>query len=169
MHAQEYFLIGLAPIQVNYLGYPGSMGVDFMDYIIADKVIIDRSNQEFFSEKIVYLPNCYQVNDNKRIISHEVMTRRQFGLPDDKFVYCSFNNNYKITPEIFDTWMKILHQVQNSLLWVLVDNSIAKDNLVKEALKRGIASDRLYFAKKIELTSHLARHRLRLFFLILSM
>ena len=159
------FAYRAAPIQVNYLGYPGSMGVDFIDYIIADKVIIDEKNQDSFSEKIVYLPNSYQVNDNNKRISKSVATRELYGLPNDKFIFCSFNNNYKITPEIFNIWMNILHRVENSILWLYEDNVWATENLRKEASARGISPDRLYFAPKIDAAHHLARHRLADLFL----
>ena len=159
------FAYRAAPIQVNYIGYPGSMGLEFIDYIIADKVIIDQKNQDSFSEKVIYLPHCYQVNDMNKKVSQALITRQDYGLPLDKFIFCSFNNNYKITPEIFDVWMNILHQVENSILWLLVDNSFAKDNLIKEAAKRGISGDRIYFANKIDLPRHLARHRLADLFL----
>jgi tetratricopeptide (TPR) repeat protein len=159
------FAYRAAPIQVNYIGYPGSMGLGFIDYIIADKVIIDQKNQDFFTEKVVYLPNCYQVNDNNKKVSNSIITRQDFGLPPDKFIFCSFNNNYKITPEIFDVWMSILHKVKNSILWLLVDNSWAKDNLLNEAANRGISSERIYFAGKMDIADHLARHRLADLFL----
>lgn len=159
------FAYRAAPIQVNYIGYPGSMGLGFIDYIIADKVIIDHKNQDFFTEKVVYLPNCYQVNDNNKKVSNSIITREHYGLPLDKFIFCSFNNNYKITPEIFDVWMNILRKVDNSILWLLVDNPWAKDNLIKEASNRGISSDRIYFASKMDLADHLARHRLADLFL----
>ena len=148
-----------APIQVNYLGYPGTMGAAFIDYIVADKTIIPASNQSFFSEKIVYLPNCYQVNDARRSISDKRYTRLELGLPETGFVFCCFNNNHKITPATFDSWMRILKQVDSSVLWLFEDNPTAARNLRKEAVKRGILADRLIFAGVMNLPEHLARHR----------
>jgi protein O-GlcNAc transferase len=154
-----------APIQVNYLGYPGTMGTQFLDYIIADKVVAPLEQQPFFTEKIVHLPDCYQVNDSKREIAEGTPTRQAVGLPEHGFVFFCFNNNYKITPRVFDCWMRILRQVENSVLWLLEDNATAKSNLRKEAIARGINSDRLIFAKRIPLAEHLARQRLADLFL----
>ena len=148
-----------APIQVNYLGYPGSMGASYMDYIIADHTIIPKENQPFFTEKVVYLPNSYQVNDAKRKVSDKVFTRSELGLPENGFVFCCFNNNFKITPHTFDSWARILKQVPGSVLWLLEDNALAKANLMKEAQLRGLSEDRLVFAGRLELSEHLARHR----------
>jgi predicted O-linked N-acetylglucosamine transferase (SPINDLY family) len=149
-----------APIQVNYLGYPGTIGAPYMDYIIADKTIIPEESQKYYSEKIVYLPNSYQVNDSKRKISDKIFTKEEFGLPKDKFIYCCFNNSYKITPQTFDGWMKILNEVQESVLWLLEDNITATKNLKKEAANRGIDPNRLIFSERIPLEEHLARHKL---------
>jgi predicted O-linked N-acetylglucosamine transferase (SPINDLY family) len=154
-----------APIQVSYLGYPGTMGVDYMDYIIADKVVIPEANQHFYSEKVVYLPHSYQVNDSKRVISERVFSRSEVGIPENAFVFCCFNNNYKILPDTFDIWMRILQSVPNSVLWLLDDNPTATSNLIKEAESRGVAGARLIFAKRIRLDEHLARHRLADLFL----
>ena len=148
-----------APIQVNYLGYPASMGADYMDYIIADSVIIPQKNRPFFREKIAYLPNSYQVNDSKRKVSERVFSRGEFDLPENGFVYCCFNNNFKITPNIFDSWARILKAVPGSVLWLLEDNALAKANLIKEARARGLSEDRLVFAGRLDLPEHLARHR----------
>jgi len=154
-----------APIQVNYLGYPSTMGTPLIDYIIADEVVAPLEQQQFFAEKIVHLPDCYQVNDSKRKIAAETPTRQAVGLPEHGFVFFCFNNNYKITPRIFDSWMRILRQVEDSVLWLLVDNASAKSNLRKEVLARGINPDRLIFAKRIPLAEHLARQRLADLFL----
>ena len=148
-----------APIQVNYLGYPASMGADYMDYIIADSVIIPQKNRPFFREKIAYLPNSYQVNDSKRKVSERVFSSGEFDLPENGFVYCCFNNNFKITPNIFDSWARILKAVPGSVLWLLEDNALAKANLIKEAQLRGLSADRLVFAGRLDLPEHLARHR----------
>jgi predicted O-linked N-acetylglucosamine transferase (SPINDLY family) len=136
-----------------------------MDYLIADEVVIPPSSQAFYTEKIVYLPNCYQANDSQRVIADTVFTKLEMGLPKDSFVFACFNNNYKITPPIFDAWMRILKQVEQSVLWLLEDNPTAADNLRKEAGLRGVSPDRLIFAKRLPLAEHLARHRLADLFL----
>jgi predicted O-linked N-acetylglucosamine transferase (SPINDLY family) len=141
------------------------MGADYMDYIIADKFVIPESNQHFFTEKVVYLPHSYQVNDSKRIISARVFSKKEVGIPDNAFVFCCFNNNYKILPDTFDIWMRILLSVPNSILWLLDDNPTATSNLIKEAESRGVDGKRLIFAKRIQLDEHLARHRLADLFL----
>jgi len=148
-----------APIQINYLGYPGTMGTEAMDYIIADKILIPPEFQKFYSEKVIYLPDSYQVNDSKRVISEERFSRQELGLPEKAFVFCCFNNNYKITPDTFDVWMRVLHAVPGSVLWLFEDNSVAASNLKKEAQSRGIDPDRLIFAKRLPIAQHLARHR----------
>ncbi len=147
-----------APIQVNYLGYPGTMGAPFIDYLIADSFIVPPEHQPWFDEKIVYLPNCYQPNDTKRRIALWTPSRADCALPDEGFVFCSFNNNYKITPEVFDVWMRLLGAVPGSVLWLLQSNPLVKDNLSREAAARGIDPERLVFAPKAELSQHLARH-----------
>ena len=148
-----------APIQVNYLGYPGTTGADCIDYIIADKTIIPIESQSHYSEAIVYLPNSYQANDRNRLISDMNFTRLDLGLPANGFVFCCFNNNFKILPETFDGWMRILKAVDGSVLWLFQDNPLAVQNLKKEATKRGIDSKRLVFAERMVLPEHLARHR----------
>jgi protein O-GlcNAc transferase len=153
------FAYRAAPIQVNYLGYPGTMGADYMDYIIADKTLISPELQSCYSEKVIYLPNSYQTNDRKRLISERQFTRQELRLPEHGFVFCCFNNNYKILPATFERWMRILKAVDGSVLWLFQDNSSAKENLKKEAEKQGIASDRLVFAERLPLPEHLARHR----------
>jgi predicted O-linked N-acetylglucosamine transferase (SPINDLY family) len=149
-----------APIQVNYLGYPGTMGADYIDYIIADKTIIPEKSQAYYTEKVVYLPNSYQVNDSKRKISERRFTKQEVGLPDNAFVFCCFNNNYKILPATFDSWIRILKAVNGSRLWLPENNSTAVWNLRREAEARGVEGDRLVFAKRLLLDEHLARHRL---------
>ena len=154
-----------APIQISYLGYPGTLGAPYMDYIIADPTVIPESSREYYAEKIIYLPNCYQANDGGRAISNRAFIRSELGLPDTGFVFCCFNQNYKITPLIFDSWMQILREVDGSILWLLEDSVSAVANLKKEALARGIASERLIFAKRMPLADHLARHQLANLFL----
>jgi protein O-GlcNAc transferase len=124
------------PIQVNYLGFPATMGADFIDYIIADAMLVPVEHQPYYAEKVVYLPDCYQVNDTKRKIAERTPTRQEMGLPEHAFVFCCFNNNWKITPEIFDIWMRLLHQIEGSVLWLLGDNEEAERNLRKEARHR---------------------------------
>ena len=147
-----------APVQVNYLGYPGTMGTDYMDYIIADKTLIPSQSQKFYSEKVVYLPNSYQVNDSKRLISDRQFTKQELGLSEHGFIFCCFNNNYKILTATFEGWMRILKAVEGSNLWLFQDNSWVVDNLKKEAEKRGVEPDRLVFAERLPSPDHLARH-----------
>jgi predicted O-linked N-acetylglucosamine transferase (SPINDLY family) len=148
-----------APIQVNYLGYPGTMGANFIDYIVADKTLIPEDSQEHYSEKVVYLPNSYQVNDRKRLISDKQFTRQELGLPENAFVFCCFNNNFKILPDTFNGWMRILNAVEGSILWLFQDNPYVVQNLKKAAQRQGIDSQRLVFAERAPLPEHLARHR----------
>jgi predicted O-linked N-acetylglucosamine transferase (SPINDLY family) len=155
----DIFSYRAAPIQVNYLGYPGTTGAEYIDYIIADPIIIPTESQQYYSEKIVYLPNSYQVNDRQRSMTDKVFTKDELGLPKDSFVFCCFNNNYKITPNTFDGWVRILKVVKGSVLWLLEDNPIAVLNLRKEAQVRGLDPNRLVFAKRANPPEHLARHR----------
>ena len=154
-----------APIQVNYLGYPGTMGASYMDYIIADRNLIPECSQLHYSENIVYLPDSYQANDRKRSISDRPFTRDEVGLPPEGFVYCCFNNNYKITPSMLDSWARILNAVDGSVLWLLQDNLEAEKNLRREAARRGLDPQRLIFGERLDLPDHLARHRLANLFL----
>jgi len=146
-----------APIQVNYLGYPGTTGSQHMDYIIADNIVIPKNNKNFFSEKIVYLPNSYQVNDSKKKISEKKFTRSEIGLPKTGFIFCCFNQNVKITPAIFNLWMNILKKVDGSILWLLEEDAVANNNLKKEAINKGVSSDRIIFSKRIDIKEHLSR------------
>jgi predicted O-linked N-acetylglucosamine transferase (SPINDLY family) len=149
-----------APIQVNYLGYPGTMAALYMDYIVADPILIPPESREHYAEKIVYLPNSYQANDRKRRISDREFTRTELGLPPTGFVFCCFNNSFKITPNTFDGWMRVLKQVEGSVLWLFEDHETAADNLRREAEARGVEPARLVFARRMPLPEHLARHRL---------
>jgi protein O-GlcNAc transferase len=148
-----------APIQVNYLGYPGTMGASFMDYILVDDFVVPPEQQAFFTEKLVHLAGCYQVNDSQREISPHTPSRAECGLPQEGFVFCCFNNSYKITSEIFGVWMKLLEAVPGSVLWLLEGNRFAPANLRREAKARGVAVERLIFAPRIPPAEHLARHR----------
>lgn len=154
-----------APIQLSYLGYPGTLGAEYVDYLIADKTLIPAYSQQHYSEKIVYLPNSYQVNDRQRVIAATQLTKQELGLPQEAFVFCCFNNNYKITPGLFDSWVRILKAVEASVLWLLEDNTSAAINLRKEASHRGLDPTRLVFAKRMDLSEHLARHKLADLFL----
>jgi predicted O-linked N-acetylglucosamine transferase (SPINDLY family) len=146
-----------APIQVNYLGYPGTMAADYIDYLIADRTLIPEDKQQHYSEKIVYLPNSYLVNVSKRSVTETALTRQELGLPDTGFVFCCFNNNYKITPTTFAGWMRILKAVEGSVLWLFESNSSAVKNLRKEAVKFGVNEGRLIFAKHMPIADHLNR------------
>ncbi len=148
-----------APIAVNYLGFPGTMGADFIDYIIADPIIVPEADERFYAEKVVRLPGSYQANDSARAVSARVFTRAELGLPENAFVFCSFNNNYKITPAEFDIWMRLLARVPGSVLWLLQDNEWAAANLRREAQARGIDPARLIFAERAPNGEHLARQR----------
>jgi len=148
-----------APVQVNYLGFPGTLGAAYIDYILADATVIPESQRMFFTEKVVHLPDSYQANDRARPIADRGFTRDELGLPQDSFVFCCFNNNYKITPQTFDGWMRILGSVPASILWLIEDNATASVNLRKEAAARGIAPERLVFAARMPPDEHLARHR----------
>jgi protein O-GlcNAc transferase len=161
----EVFARRPAPVQVNYLGYPGTMGADYIDYIIADRTLVSGEDRKFYSEKIAALPNSYQANDRNRVISDKVFSRSDCGLPSQGFVFCCFNNNYKILPRMFDCWMRILKQVDGSVLWLLDDNASASRNLRAEAVARGLSPDRLVFAERMPLPEHLARHQLADLFL----
>ncbi len=154
-----------APLQVNYLGYPGTMGATYIDYIVADSHVIPAGHETYYAEKVICLPDSYQANDSKREIALHTPRRADVNLPETGFVFCSFNNNYKITPPIFDIWMRLLGQVEGSVLWLLEDNAAASRNLRHEAGQRGITPERLVFAPRTALKEHLARHRLAGLFL----
>ena len=158
------FAMRAAPIQLSYIGYLGTMGADYFDYLIADPILIPQDQQQYYSEKIVYLP-YYQVNDNKREISDKVYSREELGLPLKGFVFCCFNDVYKISPSIFDSWMRIMGAVKGSVLFLLDANETATKNLIKEAEARGVNSDRLFFAKRLPLPEYLARYRMADLFL----
>ncbi len=154
-----------APIQVNYLGYPGTMGADYIDYIVADPILIPDSEAMHYSEKIAYLPHTYQANDAKRAKIERAPSRAEAGLPETGFVFCSFNNTYKISPEIFAIWMRLLSNVERSVLWLLEDNATAATNLKSEAQARGVDPARIIFAPRMSNEQHLARQRLADLFL----
>jgi protein O-GlcNAc transferase len=149
-----------APVQVNFLGYPGSMGAPYIDYIIADRVVIPDREFSNYSEKVIHLPFSYQVNDRSRVIGDTTLSRAISGLPEQGFVFCCFNNTYKLNSDVFDCWMRILQRVEGSVLWLLADNRWSSLNLIREAELRGVARERLVFAGRMALGDHLARHRL---------
>lgn len=155
----------VAPIQINYLGYPGTSGADYMDYIIADEIVIPKENFKYYTEKVLYLPECYQPNMKSRDISKKEFNRNDFGIPEKAFVYCSFNNNYKITPEIFNIWMEILKNVPNSVLWILKSNETAALNLKNEAKNKSIDPERIILADHLPNDEHLKRIKLADLFL----
>jgi len=158
-HRMGIFARRAAPVQINYLGFPGTFGCNYIDYIIADRFVIPDDRRSFYTEKVVHLPHCYQPNDCTKKIGTTVFKREELGLPERGFVFCCFNNNYKILPEVFDSWARILKRVDGSVLWLLKSNAIAASNLIKEAVERGIAAERLVFADRMPLPDHLARHR----------
>ena len=147
---QRVFSFRPCPIQVSYLGFPGTLGAPYIDYILADSLVIPKGHDAFYTEKVVRLPDTYQVNDRKRVIAERVPTRAELGLPATGFVFCCFNNNYKITPRTFDIWMRLLSGVPGSVLWLLEGNAAAVRNLRQEAQRRGVAPERLVFAPRME-------------------
>ena len=162
----KIFALRAAPIQVNYLGYPGTMGAKYIDYIVADRVLIPRAHQDHYAEKIIYLPDSFIPFDSSYAIADKTFTRQELGLPSDSFVFCCFNNAFKITPAIFDSWMRILGRTENSVLWLSHANSTAAANLRNEASRRGIDPHRLIFAERwASLPEHLARLRVADLFL----
>lgn len=151
------FAYRAAPIQINYLGFPGTMGAEFIDYIIADPIIIPESYDKYYSEKVLRLPMSYQVNDQTRPPIERAFTKAEAGLPEDKFIFSSFNTNYKILPETLDSWARILKNVPNSVIWILADNETAKKNLLREFTLRSIKHDRIIFADRADPKFNLAR------------
>jgi len=154
-----------APIQAQYLGYPGTMGAPFVDYIVADRFVIPDAHRAFYTERVVRLPDSYQCNDAKRRIAEKTPSRSEAGLPETGFVFCSFHNPVKIRPELFDIWMRLLGAIDRSVLWLFEDGPDAARNLRREASNRGIDPSRLVFARQTPLIDHLARHRLADLFL----
>lgn len=150
-----------APIQVNFLGYPGTMGADFIDYILADQFVIPEADRTHYAEQVVHLPHCFLPNDAARPISARTPSRADAGLPAEGFVFCCFNSSFKITPDVFDAWMRLLAAVEDSVLWLSESNAWAVANLRQRAERRGVAADRLIFAPRVPLNEdHLARLRL---------
>ncbi|ANC90880.1 tetratricopeptide repeat protein [Azospirillum humicireducens] len=154
-----------APVQVNWLGYPGTLGAEYVDYIVADPTVIAPGEERNFTERVVRLPDCYQPNDRRRSIAEATPTRADCGLPADGFVFCCFNSAYKLTPALFDGWARILAAVPGSVLWLYAGNPQVIANLRREGEARGLESNRLVFAKPLPHAEHLARHRLADLFL----
>jgi predicted O-linked N-acetylglucosamine transferase (SPINDLY family) len=148
-----------APVQVSYLGYPGTMGAAFIDYLVTDRFVTPPERAYFYAEKLVYMPECYQVNDRKRPIARRTPPRSELGLPAEGFVFCCFNNPYKIMPPIFERWVRLLAAVPGSALWLLESNRAMAGNLRREAAVRGLDRGRLVFAPRVPIDEHLARFR----------
>lgn len=156
----QIFALRAAPIQINYLGYPGTMGAQYMDYLIGDRTVIPQDQQHHYTEKIIYLPGSYLPNDSTRSIADTKFTREDLGLPPAGFVFCCFNNSYKIGPDVFDRWIRMLRRTENSVLWLSANNPAAVRNLRREASLRGIDAERLIFAGRVaSQPEHLARLR----------
>lgn len=161
----EIFIRRVAPVQVNYLGFPGTMGSINWDYIIADEAVIPPELHEHYAEQIIYLPHCFQVNDREREISDRTFSRAELGLPEKGFVYCCFSNTYKITPDRFELWMDILKAVPDSCLWLLAGHDLIEKNLRREAVSRNVDPSRLVFGKRLPAAEYLARYRIADLFL----
>lgn len=158
-HRLGLFAHRLAPVQISYLGYPGTLGTDFIDYIVADEIVIPASVRRCYTEHVLYLPDCYQPNDDQRVIDATPTTRADFGLPEDAIVFASFNASYKIGPREFDIWMRLLQAVPHAVLWLLGPGDTTQDNLRRAARDRGVDDARLVFARGLPQAEHLARQR----------
>jgi protein O-GlcNAc transferase len=148
-----------APIQLNYLGYPGTSGANYIDYIFADSTVIPEDQGTFYAEQVVRLPGTYQINDSKRYVVPIAPERHECGLPERVFVFCCFNNTQKLNPEMFDTWTRLLRAKEDSVLWLLEGSPLASANLRAAAAERGVSPQRLIFAPKVSVADHLARQR----------
>jgi predicted O-linked N-acetylglucosamine transferase (SPINDLY family) len=156
----EVFGMRPAPVQVNYLGYPGTMGTSYMDYIVADRHVIPPEHAQHYNEKVVYLPDAYLPAASGLQIAERTPTRAECGLPDEGVVFCSFNHDYKIAPHVFAVWMNLLREVPGSVLWLMSRSPLSQKNLRKEAAARGVDPDRLVFAQRVpRVEDHLARYR----------
>ncbi len=147
-----------APVQLAFLGYPGTMGAAFIDGVLADPIVLPHDRQPFYSERIIHLPHCYQPNDSRRPLPAGAVERGRYGLPADGFVFCCFNNAFKIRPAIFDIWMRLLGRIPGAVLWLLDANPAVSVNLRRETARRGIDPARLIFAPRLALADHLARY-----------
>jgi predicted O-linked N-acetylglucosamine transferase (SPINDLY family) len=152
------FALRAAPLQINYLGYPGTMGAKYMDYLIADRTVLPEQQRDHYAEKIIYMPHSYFPSDGTRPVANEAPHRQDLGLPDNGFVFCCFNNSYKISPAVFASWMRILGRTDGSVLWLPMNNPATAHNLRREASRLGIDEKRLVFAGRVaSLADHLAR------------
>lgn len=151
------FALKPAPVQVSYLGFPGTTGAGFLDYVITDRITTPESESLFYAEKPVYMPDCYQVNDRNQPVSSISLTRRDAGLPESGFVFCSFNNSYKIEPDLYDVWMELLRETPESVLWLLGRRREVITNIRKETEKRGVSPGRIVFGPILSKPDHLAR------------
>jgi predicted O-linked N-acetylglucosamine transferase (SPINDLY family) len=161
----ELFALRLAPVQVSFLGYPGTLGAEYVPYLIADRTVLPEELRSQFSECPVYLPDCYQVNDDEQPIAATGLTRTDAGLPEDAFIFCCFSTPYKIDPETFSAWMRILRRTPDSVLWLLSGSRSGGERLRQNAEARGVESERLLFAPRMPKAEHLERHRLADLFL----
>jgi predicted O-linked N-acetylglucosamine transferase (SPINDLY family) len=161
----QIFAHRIAPVQISYLGYPGTTGAPYIDYLLADEFVIPPQARGHYSERVVYLPDCFQANDDTREIDHRLLTRSHAGLPDQAFVFCCFNNTHKIAPDMFDVWMHLLAQIPDSVFWLLAAGDIERRNLRLQAQRRGIDPDRLVFASRLPYSQHLGRLKLADLFL----
>jgi predicted O-linked N-acetylglucosamine transferase (SPINDLY family) len=156
-HRMGVFAQRPAPIQVNYLGFPGTLGAPYLDYILADRIVIPDAERRYFTEQVIWLPDCYQVNDDKRRIADRRPTRSEEGLPETGFVFCNFNQSYKLVPDTFVLWARLLKQVEGSVLWLMEGKGAFAQHLRQEAERQGVAGERLVFAQNRSLDQHLAR------------
>ncbi len=155
----QLFKYKLAPIHITYLGYPGTIGSKFFDYIIADEVVIPPKNKKYFTEKVIYLPSCFMCTDDKREIAENNTTKKENNLPEDSFVYACFNSTYKITKEEFEIWIELLKENDKTVLWLRANNNKWKDNLKKFVNKNGVNPNRIIFADNKPINIHIARHK----------
>jgi predicted O-linked N-acetylglucosamine transferase (SPINDLY family) len=153
------------PIQASYLGYPGTIGAEFIDYIIADPRVLPIEEQPFYVEKILHLPDTYQITDSERNVSARIPSRSEIGLPERAFVFCCFNSSYKISEPMFEIWMRLLRSIEASVLWLAISNEVARENLRREAERRGIGSERLVLTGRVNHEDYLARQALADLFL----
>ena len=155
----------IAPVQVNYLGYPGTMGAEFIDYILADRYVIPPSEARHYAEKVFYLPDSFQANDSNRVMPDDRLSRLDIGLPEDAFVFCCLNGSFKITPDVFAIWMRLLKECEGSVLWLLGENPVVRENLCKAATDRGVDAKRLVFSQRRNYLEYVAAYRLADLFL----
>ena len=156
----EIFSQRVAPVQINFLGYPGTLSNGNIDYIIADKFLIPQNNEKYYSEKVLHIDGCYQPNMENRKISNIEFKKEDFNLPKDKFIYCCFNAHYKINREIFTSWMRILSKTPNSILWLYCTSEIARNNLLEQAIINNVKKGRIVFAENVKIKNHLSRLKL---------